>query len=427
MLCIKRSKCSKYKLFCQVCLGKKINTIQNWHKNVTLSPCSRFLAGVQSSSRQSGSVMFGAAHILKVGQDMHWQDGISASAGSCEADQRGDDTLRALRHSDVEASSACRQVGYALVFHIKSMALHPCSLPDSPVWVHTVHLRDAKCAHAAPPSRKVTSALWLFGRVLQQHRKPCFWDYIYWNHPTLPVTWQELDRLRSDAALFFSFLPDIVQRAEWTEEWYHNLTSFSQPPAAFLLRKLIYGKSRWKLIDWGNKWVLSCVFVIHLGSVCVLQRRCARSCGRKELPLDRSDVISLHSQTVVPLFTINGWAYCLLRYGSSIFYRPGSMHRGCMMQVNMPCKLEMCLILSVYCPTVNASHSGLNEWAGLKAAQWLVVEDEILLWGRYQSPRSFMPKFPVNFRSIKTADEALWEMCPCKVGLWDAAIYLRFS
>lgn len=77
--------------------------------------------------------MFGAAHLLKVGQDVLWQDGISASAGSCEADQRGDDTLRALRRSDDEASSACRQVGSALVFHIKSTALRPCGLPDSPV------------------------------------------------------------------------------------------------------------------------------------------------------------------------------------------------------------------------------------------------------------------------------------------------------
>lgn len=41
--------------------------------------------------------------------------------------------------------------------------------------------------------------------------------------------------------------------------------------------------------------------VIHLGRVCALQRHRARSCGCDELPLDRSDVISVHSCTVVSL------------------------------------------------------------------------------------------------------------------------------
>lgn len=128
--------------------------------------------------------------------------------------------------------------------------------------------------------------------------------------------------------------------------WHHSLS----PQLLFCWGNSFNWKSRWKLIDWGNKWVLSCVFAIHLGRVCVLQRRGARSCGSKEVPLDCCDVISLHSGTVVPLLlTTEGWAYCLLKCGSSIRRRT-RVHRGCMTRVccDMQHKLDMCPILLVF-------------------------------------------------------------------------------
>lgn len=90
-----------------------------------------FIAGAQTNSRQSGSVMFSADHNLKVRQDVDWQDGISLSPGSCVADQRGDSRRQGLQWSTVETSSVRHHVGSALVFHIKSMASHPCRLLDS--------------------------------------------------------------------------------------------------------------------------------------------------------------------------------------------------------------------------------------------------------------------------------------------------------
>lgn len=92
-----------------------------------------FVAGVQTNSRQSGNLMFSDHHDLKVRQDVDWHDDTPLSPGSCVADQPGDSRLQGLSWSTVETSSVRHRVGPALVFHIKSMALHPCRLPDSPV------------------------------------------------------------------------------------------------------------------------------------------------------------------------------------------------------------------------------------------------------------------------------------------------------
>lgn len=75
---------------------------------------------------------------LKVKEDADCRGGSSASPGSGVAEQSGDSRLQGLQQSTVKTSSVRRQVGWALVFHIKSMALHLDGLPDSPVWLHTV-------------------------------------------------------------------------------------------------------------------------------------------------------------------------------------------------------------------------------------------------------------------------------------------------
>lgn len=59
-----------------------------------------------------------------------------------------------------------------------------------------------------------------------------------------------------------------------------------------------------------------------------------------------------------------GWTRCLLKYGCSISADvPVCMHDGCMMQVDMPHKLERWLISLAYCPTVNATPNGLRDRA----------------------------------------------------------------
>lgn len=70
---------------------------------------------------------------LKVKEDVDCCDGISASPGSGVAEQSGDSRLQGLQRSTVKTSSVSQRVGWALVFHIKSMAPHLVGLPDSPV------------------------------------------------------------------------------------------------------------------------------------------------------------------------------------------------------------------------------------------------------------------------------------------------------
>lgn len=87
-------------------------------------------AGAQESSRHLGDFYY---QDLKVKQDVDCRDGISVSPGSCVAEQSGDSRRQGLQRSTVKTSSVSHRVGFALVFHIKSMAPHLDSLPDSPV------------------------------------------------------------------------------------------------------------------------------------------------------------------------------------------------------------------------------------------------------------------------------------------------------